>query len=103
MRFGASLTASASYKTTNSHSTSNSVLKTENKGIANHISATNARAIRERLDTNRIEKKKQVFGNDVVSGAGTVWQFKYQIGHLFGTNVIGTRIIGRSVHFMSFR
>ena len=83
-----------SYKTTNSHSTSNSVLKTENNGIANHISATNARAIRERLDTNRIEKKKQVFGNNVVSGAGTVWQFKYQIGHLFGTNVIGTQHVG---------
>ena len=83
--------ASVSHKSTDRHEEIETLVKTENQGLATEISESHANVISQSLAENERLSTTHNFGNDAASGAGVVWQFEYEIGHLFGTNVIGTR------------
>ena len=59
--------------------------------IGSQLAQEHAATISVALEENEEQTISQSWGNDEASGAGVVWQFKYKIQHIYGSNQIGTQ------------
>lgn len=58
--------------------------------IGSQMAREHASTISIALEENEEQTISQTWGSDSVSGAGVVWQFKYKIEYIYGSNQIGT-------------
>ena len=59
--------------------------------IGSQLAQEHASTISVALEENEEQTISQSWGNDEASGAGVVWQFKYKIQYIYGSNQIGTQ------------
>jgi len=59
--------------------------------IGSQLAQEHAATISVALEENEEQTISQSWGNDEASGAGVVWQFKYKIQYIYGSNQIGTQ------------
>ena len=59
--------------------------------IGSQMAQEHSSTISVALEENEEQTISQSWGTEVASGAGVVWQFKYKIQYIYGSNQIGTQ------------
>ena len=59
--------------------------------IGSQMAQEHASTISVALEENEEQTISQSWGTEAASGAGVVWQFKYKVQYIYGSNQIGTQ------------